>query len=140
MGFISKLLSNFNSGEPKHEQSLPPGWHSAHAAAAAAAKESDKMVLVKLHADWCPVCQGFDNDVSSMPKLSNYLNSQFVCARVDEKSRELKKLWKTHKIVGFPCFLIYSSSNNFLCKVRGYDSADSFIDRLKQAVSLAADA
>ncbi len=136
MNLISKLLSVFNSGEPKQEEPIPPGWHSTFAAAKDAAKETDKLVLVKVHADWCGLCKSFDNDVSSMQHLSNYLNNQFACARVKETSREGKHFKKTHKIGGFPCFLIYSSSDKFLGKVRGYDSADSFIDSLRKTVSL----
>jgi thioredoxin-related protein len=131
MNIISKLVSLWNFGKLAKAQPIPEGWHTTVAAASEAATASDKLVLVKVHADWCGYCKNFDDNVSAMTHLSNFLNQSFACALVKEGTHEGKALKKTHKIVAYPCFLVFEKGGKFIGKVRGYDNAPAFIDAVK---------
>jgi len=130
MNIVSKLVSLINFGTLANATPLPTGWYSSFAEAQQAAKTQNKLVLVKVHADWCGYCKNFDKDIESTALLSNYLNEYFVCARVQEHTREGKTLKKAHKVVAYPAFLVFRG-DTFVGKVRGYRSAATFVDALK---------
>lgn len=127
---ISKLVSLFNFGTLSNATPLPPGWYDTLDKASEAAKPTGKLVLVKVHADWCGYCKNFDLEVESDSPLSKYLNENFVCARVKENAGEAKKLKKTYKIVAYPVFLIFRDGE-FVGKVRGYRNASEFLGDVK---------
>ena len=133
MNLISKLVSLFNFGTLANQTPLPAGWYSSFAEAIDAAKNSNKLVLVKVHADWCGYCKNFDQDIVSVPLLSDYLNEHFECARVKEHTSEGKKLKKIHKVVAYPGYLIFRGTD-FVGKVRGYRTAAEFLDEIKKLV------
>ncbi|MBS1954181.1 MAG: thioredoxin family protein [Cyanobacteria bacterium SZAS-4] len=109
---------------------LPEGWFDTFDGAAEAAKQSGKLVMVKVHADWCGYCKNFDREVDTSPLLSTYVNENFVGARIKEGTDEGKKLKKTYKIVAYPAFLIFRNGE-FVGKVRGYRSVTEFLDAVK---------
>lgn len=130
MNIISKLVSFFNFGTLANATPLPAGWFETFDQAAKAAQETGKLVLVKVHADWCGYCKNFDREIESNALLSTYLRENFVGARVKEGTGEGKKLKKTYKIVAYPAFLIFRNGE-FVGKVRGYRSATEFLDAVK---------
>jgi thioredoxin-related protein len=130
MNIISKLVSLLKFGKLAEAQPIPDGWHTTVAAASEAAAATDKLVLVKVHADWCGYCKNFDDNVSAGTHLSNFLNESFSCALIKEGTHEGKGLKKTHKIVAYPCFLIFKGGK-FVGKVRGYENTPAFIDAVK---------
>lgn len=131
---ISKIFGFLNP-DPNDTNAQPPeGWFDTYKEALAKAGPENKMVLVKLHADWCGYCKQFDIDISSPGQMTSYIEENFVGARVKESTREGKQFKKTHKIIGFPCFLVFSSSGEFIAKVRGYQGPYSLRDALKSAI------
>jgi len=131
MNIVSKLVSFFKFGTLTNSTPLPVNWYSTFAEAkAAAAQTTNKLVLVKVHADWCGYCKHFDQDIESTPFLSNYLSEHFVCARVKEGTGEGKKLKKAHKVAAYPAFLVFRGET-FVGKVRGYANAPALVDALK---------
>lgn len=133
MNFVSKLVSFINFGTLANETPLPVGWYATFAEAMAAAKNSNKLLLVKVHADWCGYCKNFDRDIVSAPSLSDYLNEHFECARVKEHTAEGKKLRKGHKVFAYPAFLVFRG-DEFIGKVRGYRTAAEFLNEIKKLV------
>ena len=129
MNIVSKLVSLLNFGTLANATPLPQGWYSTLAEARDVAKKTDKLVLVKVHADWCGYCKNFDQDLESKPVLANYLNEHFVCARVKENTGEAKILKKAHNIVAYPFFLVFRG-DDFVGKVRGYRGARTLADAL----------
>lgn len=130
MNIVSKLVSFLNFGTLANATPLPIGWYSTFADAKEAAKQTNKLVLVKVQADWCGYCKNFDQDIESKPLLANYLNEHFVCARVVESTGEGKTLKKAHKVVAYPAFLVFRGET-FVGKVRGYQGAKTLVDALE---------
>ncbi|CAN5500156.1 hypothetical protein BH10CYA1_BH10CYA1_39530 [soil metagenome] len=130
MNIISKFVSLLSFGTLSNGTPLPVGWSDTFAEAAESAKITGKLVLVKVHADWCGYCKNFDKDIEANAHLSNYLKEKFVCARAKQSTDEGKKLKKTYKVAAYPAFLIFRNGE-FVGKVRGYRNASEFLDAVK---------
>jgi thiol-disulfide isomerase/thioredoxin len=129
MNILSKLVSFVNFGTLSNQTPLPQGWFDSMSAASEEAKNSDKPLLVKVHADWCGYCKNFDEEIAYVPLLSKNL-SRYDCARVNQGSAEGKKLRKEYKIFAYPAFLVFRDGE-FVGKIRGYTNAPVFVDALK---------
>src|SRR5687767_13838353 len=47
------------------------------------ASRQNKLVLVDVYTDWCGWCKKLDKDTYSDPSVISFLNSGFVCLKVD---------------------------------------------------------
>lgn len=125
---LSKLVSFIRFGTLSNQSPLPENWYDSFAAASEVARVSNKLVLVKVHADWCGYCKNFDEEAAYVPLLKNTLG-RYVCARVTENSKEGKRLKKQHKIISYPTFLVLRQ-DECVGKIRGYKNAPMFVDAL----------
>lgn len=137
MSLVQKLRFLVSPEARADAQILPAGWSNSLSDALQAAQDTGKkFVLVKVHADWCSYCRKLDLDMAGDSDLAYYVRTNFACARVKENTRDGKVYRKEHKIIGFPCCLIYKSDGTFLEKIRGYPSAEAFFESLRKAVYL----
>jgi len=85
------------------------------------AKQSQKYVLADVYTDWCHWCKKLDQDTFSDSNMINYLNSKFVCIKVNaEDHGEGSKLARKYRVNGFPCALVFDQTGKFIGKVSGY--------------------
>lgn len=65
----------------------PVDWHPWGPAAFAAARRSDRPILLDIGAVWCHWCHVMDGESYEDPALAAYLNDHFVCIKVDRDER-----------------------------------------------------
>jgi len=65
----------------------PVWWHSWGAEAFAQARDADRPVLLDIGAVWCHWCHVMDQESYEDPALAEFLNSRFICVKVDRDER-----------------------------------------------------
>ena len=65
----------------------PVQWQEWSDQAFAAARESDRPVLLDIGAVWCHWCHVMDGESYEDPALAEFLNQHFICIKVDRDER-----------------------------------------------------
>ena len=65
----------------------PVWWHSWGEAPFTLAREADRPVLLDIGAVWCHWCHVMDQESYEDPALAEFLNSRFICVKVDRDER-----------------------------------------------------
>ena len=65
----------------------PVWWHSWGVEPFALAREADRPVLLDIGAVWCHWCHVMDQESYEDPALADFLNSRFICVKVDRDER-----------------------------------------------------
>lgn len=65
----------------------PVWWHPWGAEPFALAREADRPVLLDIGAVWCHWCHVMDQESYEDPGLADFLNSRFICVKVDRDER-----------------------------------------------------
>ena len=65
----------------------PVWWHAWGGEPFALAREADRPVLLDIGAVWCHWCHVMDQESYEDPALAEFLNSRFICVKVDRDER-----------------------------------------------------
>ncbi len=102
---------------------------------------SRKIILVDVYTDWCGWCKRMDRDVYADPAVADYLENNFVVAKLNAESsakhafqetqateREISKAWG---ITGYPATVFLSADGEPITIVPGYIPKETFIHVLE---------
>lgn len=96
-------------------------WGTSLSASLAQGKLKRRYVLADIYTDWCGWCKRLDRDTFANPQMMSYLNTKWVCAKINaEGSVEGKQVASQYKVSGFPCALVFDPSGKFIGKLSGY--------------------
>jgi thiol:disulfide interchange protein len=99
------------------------------------ARRAKKMVLVDVYTDWCGWCHKLDRDTYSNPEVITFVNSQFVCLKIDaEDGGQGERFARNHRVKAFPCTLLLDASGNKVGAFYGYRSAQQFPAAVREAI------
>ncbi len=84
------------------------------------AEAEKKPVMVYMTATWCGLCEFTEDSVFSVDSAYNLLNEKFICYKVDEKSKEAKKIRADYPIEGYPCYYYFDTKGKLLRQTNGF--------------------
>ncbi len=103
------------------------------------AKESGKHIIVDFTAKWCGYCKKMDKEVFTDPEVIKFLNTHFVCVKVDGDSpnelniegykiTEQNLARSEYRVSGYPTFWFLKSTSERIGPASGYRPKDQFLD------------
>lgn len=103
--------------------------------AVAAAKAEQKLVFIDFMTDWCGPCKQMARDVFPQPKLGNYMNSHFVCIKLNAEKGEGKDLAKQYQVSAYPTFIIIDADKKEVGRTVGGRSAEEFEAEMERQIN-----
>ncbi|HUO86923.1 MAG TPA: thioredoxin family protein [Thermoanaerobaculia bacterium] len=111
-----------------------PRWHERLEPALAAARDSDRPVLVDLYAEWCGWCHKLEAEVFSTARFADFARD-FVLLRVDvEDAGEGGWLRDRLGVATLPTLAIVDADLVRIGLVGGYAPTDLFLLRIERAL------
>ncbi len=102
-------------------------WETDFNSALNTAQNTNKLILVDVHAPWCGYCKEMDKntlqDARVTQKLSNYV---LLKINGDENPEFMKR----YQIYSYPTILILDSSGNLVKTISGYQSPENFVNMI----------
>ena len=99
------------------------------------AKQENKLVFIDCYSTYCGPCKVMLRKEFPKKEMGDYLNADFVSAKMNldlGEGPELSKKWDVHS---FPTFLFLDSDGNILHRMVGYMPADEFIQKAKEGLA-----
>lgn len=99
------------------------------------AKAEQKLVFIDMMTTWCGPCKVMARDVFPQKKVGDYMNSHFVCMKIDAEKGEGIEIAKTYQVTAYPTFLILDTNKRLVAQSVGMKQADDFIAELERLVN-----
>ena len=104
--------------------------------ALAAAKAEKKLVFIDFYTSWCGPCKMMMKNIFPLKEVGNYLNSKFVCIKIDAEKGEGPELAKRYQVKAYPTFVAINPAEEILMtKVGGSGSGSGFIGRIDRLIA-----
>ena len=103
--------------------------------ALAAAKAEKKLVFIDFYTSWCGPCKMIMKNIFPLKEVGNYLNSKFVCIKIDAEKGEGPELAKRYQVKAYPTFVAINPAEEILMtKVGGSGSGSGFIGSIDRLI------
>ena len=103
--------------------------------ALAAAKAEKKLVFIDFYTSWCGPCKMMMKNIFPLKEVGNYLNSKFVCVKIDAEKGEGPELAKRYQVKAYPTFVAINPAEEILMtKVGGSGSGSGFIGSIDRLI------
>ncbi len=83
------------------------------------AKADGKYVFVDCYTSWCGPCKVMAEKVLPLKEVGEYMNSHFVCIKIDMEKGEGPKLAQRYSVSAFPTFLILKTDGTVMHRLVG---------------------
>ncbi|MBR1400044.1 MAG: thioredoxin family protein [Prevotella sp.] len=100
-----------------------------------AAKAESKLVFIDVMTSWCGPCKMMAREVFPQQKVGEYMNSHFVCMKIDAEKGEGIGIAKTYGVSAYPTFLIIDTNKKEVARSVGMKQADAFVAELERIVN-----
>lgn len=70
------------------------------------AREQNKLIFMDVYATWCGPCKTMDRYVFTEKEVGDFMDSLFVCVKMDADSREGREIAAEYKVSSVPTFLV----------------------------------
>lgn len=97
--------------------------------ALATAKQEKKLVFVDFYTDWCGPCKKMANEVFPQKKLGDFMNSKFVCIKLNAEKEGLDDA-KHYGVNAYPTFYVLDTEGKLMVEVKGSMDADAFMAKI----------
>lgn len=109
--------------------------HIGYKEAIAAAKAEKKMVFIDFFTEWCGPCKRLAKDIFPLEKVGDYMNSKFVCVKIDAEKGEGPELADRFQVKAYPTMIILDENEKIIgSKVGGSSTGDEFVAALERIV------
>ena len=96
------------------------------------ARGSNRLILIDIYSDWCHWCKVLDKDVYSDPQVASYLNSNFVCVKVNADDPTLGKWVKIkYDVVDYPAILMLRDKETVVGRIGGFEPKNQFMNHIR---------
>lgn len=104
--------------------------HEDYAAAAAAAKAEDKLLLIDFYTTWCGPCKVLSKQLLDNEQYSDAIGQHFVLLKYDAEKDTVFHLSKKYHINSYPTGIVLNSDGRLLAKKKGMAAAAGNVDIL----------
>lgn len=101
--------------------------HITFEEAKAAAKAEGKKIFIDFYTDWCGPCRRLAANVFPTKQVGDYLNTNYICLKIDAEKGEGPKLAKAYKVAAYPTLAVVDSEGNLIGSFAGLKEGDEFI-------------
>ncbi|MDF1812099.1 MAG: thioredoxin family protein [Verrucomicrobiales bacterium] len=126
---ITLLLLTFACGLAQEKKpsdtAVELAWHTDESTAKKDAKSQRKPILLMFTADWCHFCQTMEKETLSKPKVSQYLNENFILLQIDYDTG--KDLIARYRVTGVPAMVMGDPELKKVEKTSGFMPVDVFM-------------
>lgn len=91
-----------------------------------AAKAEGKLVFIDFYTSWCGPCKRLAREVFPTKEVGDYLNSNFVCLKLDAE-KEGAELATKFKVTGYPTLVVVGTDGEAISSTSGYKAGQEFI-------------
>lgn len=100
------------------------------------ARLRDKLIFVDCYTKWCGPCKTMDKYVFPTKQIGEFMNSRFICAKLDMETPEGKELNKLFQVNSYPTFLIITPEGKVLDRFGGLHNVRNTILQCDSLLSL----
>ena len=108
-------------------------WKDSLAEGLVASKQTGKLVLVELGAEWCPPCRKMEATTYVDPDVVARINKDFVPVKLDLKGEEAQNLSDSLGIRSIPTALFMNTDGKVIKKLTGYVGPGKYLEELPKA-------
>lgn len=127
----SKANVNQLAGSPGTGFAMPQGFKVLDDALAQAQREN-KPLLIDFYAVWCLPCQRMEKETFADPRVKDVLQ-KVILLKIDTDKEPV--LSEKFGVVGLPDFRLITSSGDEFRRLRGFQTADKFLQDLEELIS-----
>ncbi len=110
------------------------------------AKSEKKFIFVDAYATWCKPCKMMDREVFPVDSVGEFYNANFICVKfqMDETGKDNDQIRmrradanyikEKFEVDAYPSYLYFNSSGEMVAKVLGFQKADKFIKKGRDAI------
>jgi thioredoxin-related protein len=92
------------------------------------AAEGKKLIFVDCSTEWCSWCKKMEREVFPDPKVSEFMNRDFIGVRYDMEVDFGITLAMKYRINAYPTFLVLDQDGTLIYREIGYQPADKFVE------------
>lgn len=96
-----------------------------------AAKAENKNIFIDFYTSWCGPCKRLAANVFPTRQVGDYLNSNYICLKIDAENGEGPELAKKYGVRAYPTLAVISSDGELLGSFAGLKEGDEFITAVK---------
>lgn len=98
-------------------------------------KNGPKMIFIDCYTSWCGPCKHVASKIFTTDLCGEYLNSTFICLKIDMEKGEGPQIGKKFKVFGYPTFLILDAEGKEINRTSGSSpTAEEFVGKIKEIV------
>jgi thioredoxin-related protein len=110
-------------------------WHTGKFNdAISKAKSDNKYIFIDCYTEWCTWCKVMDKQTFTDPRVSDFLQHQFICLKVDMEKPEQTELGAKYRVRMFPTFLVLNSEGTLVYRIHGFRNAQDLMQALNKAI------
>ncbi|MDE5638087.1 MAG: thioredoxin family protein [Alistipes sp.] len=98
------------------------------------AREQNKLIFMDVHATWCGPCKTMDRYVFTEKEVGDFMDSLFVCVKVDVDSRDGKQIAGEYDVSSVPTFLVLTPDMELVGRSSGARSKYDFMQDMRTIV------
>lgn len=83
------------------------------------AKAENKLVFMDCYTSWCGPCKMMTEKILPLEEVGEYMNSRFVCIKMDMEKGEGPKLAQKYQVSAYPTFLVLKTDGSVMHRVVG---------------------
>lgn len=109
--------------------------HIGYKEAIAAAKAEKKMVFIDFFTEWCGPCKRMSQNIFPLKEVGDYMNSRFVCIKIDAEKGEGPELADRFKVEAYPTMIVLDANEKVIgTKVGASSTGEDFIASIDRVV------
>ncbi len=121
------VLTLISAAVPGQDAAI--AWHESLEAALEAAEESDKLVMLSLHTEWCHWCHELEKQTWPDAHVIEE-SSAFECVQVDPEKVDTDEKYDNGS---YPRILFINAAGDVVYEIGGFAPPDAFIGEMKKA-------
>ncbi len=109
-------------------------FHGTFAEGLAKAKAENKLIFMDAYAEWCGPCKRMAATVFVDEKVGKFMNSNFICLKMDMEKGEGPELSRKYDVSAYPTLLFLNAEGGLVQRNVGALPTDGFITTARQAL------
>lgn len=109
--------------------------HISFTEAKAAAQTENKLIFIDFYTSWCGPCKLLAKEVFPTKEAGDYLNSNYVCLKIDAEKEEGPALARQYGVEAYPTLVVAKADGEMIGSFAGYKPTSEFIAAVKMCAN-----